>query len=195
MSYYIRVLGLNNKIVSYKEILNSSKLIGTISIDSGEMDNWERISVRNKKGEDIAIIERDIVENDSLGQDEINEFLNEIHDCKPDSAVDWLTDYLKRIKVIYAINILSSAYNDNNWDIIPTLQQIIWNQIGGILQADNEGFSNEEGYHILWQFSDTASGDWNMAILDKNGNWDKFTMDLANLEHRSLFKEGKKIIK
>lgn len=194
MSYYIRVLGLKNKSINYKGILNSNKLIGTISIDSGDMDNWKSISIRNKKGEDVAIIDQNIVEKNSLGQNEIDEFLEEIQDCKPDSAVEWLTDYLKRVKVIYAINILSSAYMGDNWDIISSLQQIVWNQIGGILQADNEGFSNEDGLHILWQFNENVTGGWNMAILDENGGWDKFTMDLGNLEHRKLFKEGKKII-
>jgi hypothetical protein len=195
VSYYLRVLGLENKSLNYKEILNSSKLIGNVSIDNQDMDNWKSISIRNKKGKDVAIVEKNIVEIDSLGQDEIDEFLEEILDYKPDSAVKWLTDYLRRIKVIYAINVLDAAYIDDNWDIISSLQQIIWNHTGGILQADNEGFSNEDGFHILWQFDENVTGDWNMAILNENGTWENFTMDLGNSEHRKHFKKGKKITK
>ena len=193
MSYYLRILGLENKTINHKVILNSSRLIGNISIDNRDMDNWESITIHSKKGKDVAIVERNIVEKDSLGQDEIDEFLQEIQDCKPDSAVKWLSDYLIKIKVIYAINVLSAAYTEDNWDIISGLQQAIWNQIGGILQADNEGFSNEDGYHILWQFEDNVTGDWNMAILNSKGSWERFTMDLGNLDHRKLFKEGKRI--
>ena len=31
--------------------------------------------------------------------------------------------------------------------------------------ADHEGFSNEEGFHILWQFSNSVKGTWWMGVL------------------------------
>jgi len=62
---------------------------------------------------------------------------------------------------------------------------------GGIQQADGEGFSNEDGFHILWQFSEKATGSWWMAVLDETGKWVTYPMDLGNEKHRKAFKEGR----
>lgn len=58
-----------------------------------------------------------------------------------------------------------------------------------IIQADLEGFTNEEGYHILWQFSDPVTGPWWMGVL-KNNAWVHFQMDLGNVSHREAFLRG-----
>jgi hypothetical protein len=54
-----------------------------------------------------------------------------------------------------------------------------------------EGFSNEKGHHVLWQFSEVVEGEWNVAVLDPDGKWVAFTMDLGNLEHRRAFLDGR----
>lgn len=54
------------------------------------------------------------------------------------------------------------------------VQSAIWSVSGGILQADAEAFSNEDGYHIHWQFSDDATGE----------------MDLGEPSHRGSFWRG-----
>ncbi len=58
------------------------------------------------------------------------------------------------------------------------------------MQADGEGFSNEDGDHVLWQFSEDVSGLWWMAVY-REGAWCPFQMDLGNAEHRSAFFEGR----
>ncbi|HSE26404.1 MAG TPA: hypothetical protein VLB68_32350, partial [Pyrinomonadaceae bacterium] len=58
-----------------------------------------------------------------------------------------------------------------------------------ILQADNEGFSNEEGYHILWQFNDSVNGTWWMAVM-KGDQWKPFQMDLGDHKQRESFFKG-----
>jgi hypothetical protein len=52
-----------------------------------------------------------------------------------------------------------------------------------------DGFTNEEGFHIVWQFSDTVSGAWNMAVL-QDETWYHFLMDLGDLDHREAFQNG-----
>jgi hypothetical protein len=59
-----------------------------------------------------------------------------------------------------------------------------------IVQADGEGFTNEDGYHIIWDFSDQVTGPWWMAVL-VNGRWVPFKMDLANRGHREAFLAGR----
>ena len=194
MSHYIRILGTDDKKISYKSISGANKKIGHIGIEQGDLYNWTYIAVNNKDG-NILTVEKNVVEKGSLGQQELEEFSNEIEDCFPKSAVNWLKMYFGKVKIIYTLKILNGAYKNDNWDIITSIQEIIWHHVGGILQADREGFSNEDGFHILWQFDEDVSGTWNMAILNKNNEWESFEMDLGNNEHREIFMEGKKVTK
>jgi hypothetical protein len=73
----------------------------------------------------------------------------------------------------------------------PFLKSKIWTETQGILQADGEGSSNEDGYQILWQFRDAVSGPWYMAVLDASGKWVNFKMDLGDKGQRHEFLDGK----
>ncbi len=79
---------------------------------------------------------------------------------------------------------------NNGWDILGEVKSSIFAQVDGIIQADGEGFSDEDGYHILWQFSDSAKGPWWMGVL-KDGEWIHFQMDLGNMKQREAFLLGK----
>ena len=94
------------------------------------------------------------------------------------------------MKCIYAFQVLSGTYQTNGWEILGVVKDCIWSAAPSIVQADNEGFSNEDGYHILWQFEDSVDGDWSMAVL-RDGQWQRFEMDLGNHKHRESFFEGK----
>lgn len=194
MGYYIRVLTKNKKMITLSKLRNCLENKGievNIKILKGSK-KWEQILLSHIKGEEeIAIIERNPVMKGLLGKKEINEFLKEIAECKPQSAVKWLSNYLKKVKIIYAIQVLNGAYKYNGWEVIRSIQNELWNTLGGIFQADNEGFSNEEGYHIIWQFPTHIKGSWKMAVLDKHGKWIKFEIDLGNKKHRKTFLAGK----
>jgi hypothetical protein len=62
--------------------------------------------------------------------------------------------------------------------------------LGAILQSDGEGFSNEAGYTILWQFSDGVTEAWNVGIITPVGQWLNFKMDLGNQAQREAFWRG-----
>ena len=194
MGYYIRVLGKTNPTITVDkltETLRSENLKASIEIDGGTPDNWTQVLVKDKDDRDMLLIERNEVIDGGLGQEEIKEFKEEIIDCKPTSAAKWLLDYFDKVKVIYSFQILSTVDNDDNWNIVGELKSKIWNETEGIIQADNEGFSNEEGYHILWQFSDSVTGPWHMAVKDSTDNWVKFKMDLGDKKQRQEFFEGR----
>jgi hypothetical protein len=127
--------------------------------------------------------------DDELGADEIQEFCDAIVDCDPPAARDWLLDYFSRVRVIYAFQLLTGTEKQSGWEILGSLRNAIWRNVGGIIQADGEGFSNEEGYHILWQFSESVRGNWWMGVLE-NGSWVHFEMDLGNPQHREAFLAG-----
>ncbi len=159
-----------------------------VSADSQE-GNWRQLVIGYADGTEVCIVERDGLDGD-LVADEVDEFLQEIESCEPRSAAGWLASYLPRVQTIYAIQILNAVYErPNGWEILRAVQGAIWNAAGGIIQADGEGFSNEDGYHILWQFSDNVTGSWWMAVLDGDA-WVNFEMDLGDPDQRASFRRG-----
>ncbi|MBK9248086.1 MAG: hypothetical protein IPM69_08245 [Ignavibacteria bacterium] len=194
MGYYIRVLGTSDPNIHIEELISGltrEGLTAIFDIDHNESESdWTMIGVSNSNGDDLMQIERNPVVEGELGKDEIEEFKDDIKGYKPNSAVKWLDKYFDTVNVIYAFQLLDASMEDDNFRIVSSIQSTIWNKVGGILQADNEGFSNEDGYHILWQFSDDATGDWNMAVKNFFGNWTNFTMDLGDQKQREEFWAG-----
>jgi len=195
MGYYIRVLGTSDPNIHIDDLINkleNEELIAKFSLEEKEtIDNWTIINVKNSEGTDLMQIERNPVVDGELGKEELEEFREYIKAYKPTSAVNWLGKYFDKVKVIYAFQLLNASFDDNNFPIVTSIKSAIWNKTGGILQADNEGFSNEEGYHILWQFTDNVTGNWNMAVRNFFGNWINFTMDLGDQKQREEFLKGK----
>jgi len=195
MGYYIRVLGTTDPNIHIDELINgltSNGLKANFEFNQKESpDNWSIIGVANSDGVDLIQIERNTVVDGELGKEELEEFREEIKDYKPTSAVKWLDKFFDKVKVIYAFQLLNAAFEDNNFSIVSAIKSSIWTKTGGILQADNEGFSNEDGYHILWQFTDDVTGNWNMSVKNFLGHWTNFTMDLGDQRQREEFWQGK----
>jgi hypothetical protein len=192
MGYYVRVLSTSADCVSLSVLqskLKEDKLRAKLSAEEGAPDDWTQLILRHADELEIALIERNLVEEGSLGSGELAEFVEEVAECKPANAAKWLVDYFSRVRCIYAFQVLSGTYHKNGWEILGAVKNGIWSAAPAILQADNEGFTNEEGYEILWQFSDSAKGDWWMAVL-QDGQWKPFRMDLGNKRQRESFFQG-----
>ena len=195
MANYLRVLGTENPDIHLDTImyeLEADGLKAKIAFEEGETPaKWSIIQIANDNGELLAQIERDpVTEEGGQGFEELEEFKSDILNYKPESAARWLLEYFEKVKVIYAIQMLDNAFDEGNHEIILSIQATIWSLAGGILQADYEGFSNEEGLHILWQFGDEVNGSWNMALLNDDGTWTDFQMDLGDEEQRKEFLSG-----
>ena len=147
--------------------------------------------ILNQDGDQLAQLERNPIIDGELGKEELDELRVDIQNYKPASAVKWLTNYFEKVKVIYAFQILNAAFDDGNFEIIGAIKAKIWNKTKGIGQADNEGFTNEEGYHILWQFTENVKGELSCAVRNWLGKWDKFVMDLGDTVQRQEFQNGK----
>lgn len=193
MGYYIRILGKNDARISIEDLRASLPTGSRFEIEAEglDMERWSQIILRHQNGPDIALIERNPVVPGGLGKEEIDEFAAEIEGEKPTSAARWLHQYLPTVTVIYALQLLKGADVDDGWNAVHAVQSRIWSRVGGILQADGEGFSNEDGYHILWQFSEDVDGDWSMAVLGDHGKWTAFKMNLGEPAHRLAFLQGK----
>jgi hypothetical protein len=189
MGYYIRVLAAKAEEFPI-EVLREAAKPALLEIAAGSDNSWSELILAHQSGDEIAIIERNPVIDGELGGEEIAEFIEEVSDCKPDSAAAWLQRYLPTIKVVYAFQLLGGTEIDDGWTPLHSVHAKVWNLAGGILQADGEGFCNEDGYTILWQFSDSAEGSWNCAVLGEDGKWVAFRLELGDLEQREAFQRG-----
>jgi hypothetical protein len=192
VGYFTRVLSKQEGFPSFDEL---AQLIRDghpgykVTIEDGSGEDWETLLLSSNDEVEVALIERNPVSDGSLGQDEIAEFIEETQDGKPESGVEWLHDYLTEVKTIYAFQHLQGSETEEGSEALHALRSAIWERGESIIQADLEGFTNEEGYQIVWQFSDSVSGTWNMGVLQE-GSWRHFEMDLGDPDHRAAFWKG-----
>ena len=188
MPYYLRVLSTSDRTVPASKL--AASLAGaTLTVESGTDDQWDELMLAQASGQEIAVIERNVVTDGSMAAEELEEFIEDLEDAEPASGADWLRGFLPRIKAIHAFQILSGFDEETGWAAIGELKTRLWNELGGILQADGEGFTNEAGYQVVWQFSDRASGPWWMGVLE-DGAWRHFEMELGDKTQREAFLRG-----
>ena len=192
MAYYTRVLSKDEEFPPFEELaefIRAEHPDFKLSIEEGTEEEWETLLLAGNDEVEVALVERNPVFDGSVGQDEIADFLEDLQDCKPESGVQWLADYLDEVKTIYAFQHLQGAETEEGGNVLHGLRAALWERGDAIIQADEEGFTNEEGYHIVWQFSDSVSGPWNMGVY-QDGTWYHFTMDLGDPDHRAAFLSG-----
>jgi hypothetical protein len=192
MSYYTRVLSKQEEFPSFEElaqVVRDGHPDYKLTVESGEDEDWESLLLSGNDEVEVAVLERNSVYDGSTGQDEIADFLEELQDCKPESGVRWLSDYLAEVKTVYAFQHLQGADTEEGGNVLHALRSALWERGDAIIQADNEGFTNEEGFHIVWQFSDSVSGPWNMGVY-RDDLWHHFKMDLGDPDHRAAFLAG-----
>lgn len=189
MGYYTRVLSKYEDFPSFAELAEAVQADHPsfrLSIEEGSEDEWETILLSGDGEIEVAVLERHPVVDGSVGQDEIAEFIDETGDCKPDEGVEWLHGFLAEVKTVYAFQHLVGSETEEGLAALHAVRTFLWQRGESIIQADMEGFTNEDGYHIVWQFSDTVSGAWNMAVL-QDGTWHHFQMDLGDPDQREAF--------
>jgi len=192
MGYYIRVLSTSSDCIPLSELqsdLDKDKLQATLSNGDMPDDNWTQLILSHGDGIEIALIERNLIQDRTLGSEELAEFAEEVSDCKPANAAKWLLNYFQCVRCIYAFQLLSGTDHKNGWEILEVVKNHIRSFAPSILQADNEGFTNEDGYHIIWQFSESVDGDWWMGVL-YDDQWKHFLMNLGNHKHRESYLKG-----
>ena len=170
------------------EALTAAGLRADLVVEGAEARAWAGLALSHTDGPEIAAIRRLVVSIESAGRGEIDRLVRQIADCKPVSSRQWLTEYLEQVRVIYAFQVLIGTEFDNGWDILGCVRDRLWS-VGGIAQADDEGFTNESGYHVLWQFPARAAGAWWMGVRSGDG-WVHFRMDLGDGAQREAFWRG-----
>ena len=192
MPYYTRVLTKQEEFPSLEELaqfVRSEHPGYKLTLEEGTEEDWESLLLSGTDEVEVAVLERSPVFDGSSGQDDVADFIIDIEDCKPDTGVEWLTEYLGEVKTIYAFQHLQGAETVDGSNALHALRSHLWERGDAILQADGEGFTNEDGFHIVWQFSDSISGPWNMGVY-KDDIWFHFKMDLGDPDHRAAFLAG-----
>ena len=192
MANHTRVLSKDEEFPPFDELaqlIHAEHPEFKLVIEEGSEEEWETLLLSSIDDVEVALIARNPVTDGSVGQDEISDFIEDIQDCKPESGVAWLEEYLDSVKTVYAFQHLQGSQLEEGGNALHALRSALWERGDAIIQADDEGFTNEEGYHIVWQFSDSVSGPWNMGIL-QDGVWLHFTMDLGDPDHRAAFMNG-----
>jgi hypothetical protein len=192
MPYSTRVLSQEEDFPSFEDLaafVRDGHPDCKLTLESGDAQDWESLLLATTDEVEIAVLERNPVDDGSTGQDEIADLLEDMQDCKPESSVKWLDGFLSEVKTVYTFQHLQGAETVDGGNALHALRSHLWERGDAILQADGEGFTNEEGYHILWQFSDDVSGPWNMGVY-KDDLWHHFKMDLGDPGHRAAFLAG-----
>ena len=193
MAYFTRVLSKHEtvpELQSLEDLLLREHPGCRLEMEeTDENGDWSSLLLSTLDGIEVAVLERKPVSNGSAGQDEIADLIEEMHGAQPKQARQWLEEYLAEIQTVYAFQHLQGSEFAEGMAALHGLRHLLFERGESILQADNEGFTNEEGYHILWQFADSVSGSWSMAVLQDDA-WRNFSMDLGDPEHREAFWAG-----
>src|ERR1035438_5461523 len=124
MPYYTRVLSKDDEFPAFEELaelVRSQHPSYKLALESGEEEQWESLLLVGNDEVEVAVIERNPVEVGSVGQDEIADFLEEIQDCRPESGVEWLTEYLGEVKTVYAFQHLQGADTEEGGNALHAL--------------------------------------------------------------------------
>lgn len=187
MGYYVRLLTPSQKVISFSEITAE---VDSIKLVSGIDQLWEKIEIYESKDNLISILERNSVSSGGLAETTLVELEESIKNCYPVSAREWLKKYFSRVKTIYTFQLFATNITKNGWPILGRIQNLLKDSLDGIIQADNEGFYNENGDYILWQMYKGASGTIPVATLDEKGEWVTYKLGLNSDKAIDLFKQG-----
>jgi hypothetical protein len=190
MGYWMYVCSQADEVMEFETIRDFDGEDVRVELCFGEAGaEWKQISIDHPDGTPITLLERLSGER-AAGN--VAEDLENLAVAEPRCNAEWVADFLRGVKTIYLFQILSGVDVNDGWDYLRDLMHEMCEGYEGILYAEGEGFSNETGYHVTWEFSERASGEWWMALYDaRTDDWRCFQMELSNPAHREAFCSGR----
>jgi hypothetical protein len=126
---FTRVLSRLDEYPSFEEmadLIRDEHPACRLSLEEGDEEEWEILLLSGEDNLEIALVERTSVYSGSLGQDEIADFLEDLRDCKPESGVEWLREYLSTVKTIYTFQPLHGADTEEGSSALHGLRSALW---------------------------------------------------------------------
>lgn len=195
MGDYLRLLTVNDRDIPLAMLQRAVPSVAIWSVDHpGILGNYLAIGPEQGVLHKVwATIERNPVGPDTLGAEEVAEFIDSLEAGGPPSAVRWLSDHLETIRAIYAIRIYPeniSGHRDAE-DAVYAVRSALRDAVGGIGQWDGHGFTNEDDRLIWCDPTMELSGTTEAAILDEsNGEWIPFELKLDDADELAGFLRG-----
>ncbi len=195
MGDYLRLLTASDRDVPLVNLQRAVPFGVVWSVDHpGMLGNYLAIGPELGDLQNVwATVERNPVGPNTLGAEEVAEFIDSLESGGPPSAVRWLSDYLESIRAIYAIRIYPEAIlgHTDALDAIYAVRSTLHDAVGGIGQWDGLGFTNEEDRLIWCDPRRRPRGRTRAAILDDStGEWIPFEFDLDAPEEFQSFLNG-----
>ncbi len=187
MAYYVRLLSPSEKVIPFSEIVKQGN---SIKLVSGTDIAWLKMEIYEPAYALISVLERDLITPGSLGENTLAKLRESIDNSYPINAREWVKNYLPKVKTIFSFHLISKDIVKEGWLTLGRIQNLLKDTLGGIIQADNEGFYNEDGDYILWQMYEGANGTIPAAILDDKGVWIPYQLKLNNKNAIERFKQG-----
>ncbi|MDR3634608.1 MAG: hypothetical protein P4L84_12455 [Isosphaeraceae bacterium] len=195
MGDYLRLLTVSDRDIPLAKLQRAASVGAVWSVDHpGTLGNYLAVGPELGDLEHVwATIERNPVGPNTLGAEEVAEFIDSLEQGGPSSAVRWLSDYLETVRAIYAVRVYpdSIARHENALEAVFAIRTALRDAVGGIGQWDGQGFTNEEDRLIWIEPSHRLTGRTSAAVLDETtGEWVNCELNLDDAEEVSAFLRG-----
>jgi len=195
MGDYLRLLTVNDRDIPLATLQRAVPDVAIWSVDHPDLlGNYLAIGPEPGVLQNVwATIERNPVGPNTLGAEEVAEFIDSLDAGGPPSAVRWLSDHLETIRAIYAIRIYPEAIagRPEAEDAVYAVHSAVRDAVGGIGQWDGHGFTNEDDRLIWCDPSMDLKGTTDAAILDEStGEWFPFELNLDDPDELGGFLRG-----
>jgi hypothetical protein len=195
MGDYVRLLTVNDRDIPLASLQRAVPSVAIWSVDHpGVLGNYLAIGPDPGALQNVwATIERNPVGPNTLGAEEVAEFIDSLEAGGPPSAVRWLSDHLETIRAIYAIRIYPEAIvgRPEAEDAVYAVRAAMREAVGGIGQWDGHGFTNEDDRLIWCDPRMDLKGITEAAFLDEStGEWIPLQLNLEDAEELASFLRG-----
>lgn len=201
MGDYLRLLTVTDRPIALADIQRAAAagVASVWSVDHpGTLGNYLAIGPNPNDTTVLwATVERNPVGPNTLGAEEVAEFIDSLESGGPPSANRWLADYLESTRAIYAIRIYPDTMGDNPdaLQAVYAVRSALREAVGGIGQWDGLGFTNADD-HLIWcHASSPPHGRTIAAVLDEStGTWVSFEIDLDDPDALAGFLRGEPMV-
>jgi hypothetical protein len=195
MGDYLRLLTVSDRDIPLVDLQRAAADGAVWSVDHpGMLGNYLAIGPKILENQNVwATVERNPVGPNTLGAEEVAEFIDSLEAGGPPSAVRWLSDFLESVRAIYAIRIYPEAMEKDPaaFQAVYAVRTALRQAVGGIGQWDGLGFTNEDDCLIWTDPSLSPTGKSAAAVLDEStGRWSPFELNLDDPDALNHFLSG-----
>jgi hypothetical protein len=195
MGDYLRLLTVSDREIPLATLQRAANIGAVWSVDHpGMLGNYLAIGPELNNLQTVwATVERNPVGPNTLGAEEVAEFIDSLESGGPPSAIRWLSDYLETVRAIYAIRIYPESIEKHPEAIeaVYAIRTALRDAVGGIGQWDGQGFTNEDD-RLIW--CDPATGPKGQTLAatfdESTGDWIAFELNLDDPDELEQFVQG-----